>query len=77
MGIFDFFKKNKVTEQNMSDGIVGNDNSLNNQTNGFSFDNFEKDLPEQQENGIPVEFAIEDLKETFDYNESFICIFAK
>ena len=26
---------------------------------------------EQQENGIPVEFAIEDLKETFDYKESF------
>ncbi len=27
--------------------------------------------PQQQENGIPLEFAIEDLKETFDYNESF------
>ncbi len=26
---------------------------------------------EQQEDGIPVGFAIEDLKETFDYNESF------
>ena len=47
MGIFDLFNKNKdIAEPNVNDGseriVVGQ----NIQTNRFSFDNFEKDLPE-------------------------------
>lgn len=44
MSIFDFFRKKEVP--NVNNGTAKNDCSLNNPTNRFSFDNFEKDLPE-------------------------------
>ena len=44
MSIFDFFKKDAAP--NVNDGTAGNDISMNNQINRFSFDNFETDLPE-------------------------------